>query len=350
MGSVEDCVRPIATCCASPAFEHNLRDALRRNSANRLGMTASTIRRMSGIDWSILGLLSVLWGGSFFFLALALGGLPPFTIVLGRVGFAAILLYLYMRVIGEKLPQGRAVWASFLVVAFFANALPFVMFAYGQQHISSGLASILNATTPLWGVLVAHFFTKDERATPGKIAGVGLGILGVVVMTGSDALAGLGGNLLGQAACIVATLAYAIAGVYSRRFKAMGITPLAVSTGQLAAAAMLVLPLSLIFEQPWTLPVPPISAIWGMVGLVILSTTFAYVLFFRLIETAGATNTLLVTFLIPITAILLGVFALGETLLPKHLLGMALIASGLAAIDGRPMEWMRAVASKPVVP
>ncbi len=333
-----------------PVFEHNLRDARRDNSAIGRAMTASSIRRMSATDWSILGVLSVLWGGSFFFLALALEGLPPFTIVLARVGFAALLLYLYMRIVGQRLPRGREIWLSFFVVAFFANALPFVMFAYGQQSISSGLASILNATTPLWGVLVAHFFTADERATPGKIVGVALGIAGVVVMTGSDALDGLGGNLPGQAACIVATLAYAIAGVYSRRFKAKGTAPLAVSTGQLAAAAVLVLPLSLVFEQPWSLAMPPASTIWGMVGLVILSTTFAYVLFFRLIETAGATNTLLVTFLIPITAILLGVFALGETLLPKHVLGMALITSGLAAIDGRPFGWLRTVASRAVVP
>ena len=292
-------------------------------------------RRMSTTDWSILGILSMLWGGSFFFLALALKGLPPFTIVLGRVGFAALLLSVYMRIIGKALPTGRTVWASFFVVAFFANALPFVMFAYGQQSITSGLASILNATTPLWGVLIAHFFTRDERATPGKVAGVMLGIAGVVVMTGSDALSGLGGNVMGQAACLVATLAYAIAGVYSRRFKSMGITPLAVSTGQLTAAALLVLPLAVVFEQPWALPVPPTSAIWGMVGLVVLSTTFAYVLFFRLIETAGASNTLLVTFLIPVTAILLSVFVLGEGIESRHFAGMLLIALGLAAIDGR---------------
>ncbi len=313
-------------------------------------MPKPTIRRMSSFDWSILGALSVLWGGSFFFLALALEGLPPFTIVLARVGFAALLLYSYMRFVGQRLPRSGEIWMSFFVVAIFANALPFVMFAYGQQQISSGLASILNATTPLWGVLVAHFFTDDERATPGKIAGVALGIAGVVVMTGSDAIEGLGSNLLGQVACIVATLSYAISGVYSRRFKANGISPLAVSTGQLGAAALLVLPLAMAFEQPWTLPLPPASAIWGMAGLVIFSTTFAYVLFFRLIETAGATNTLLVTFLIPITAIFLGVFVLGETLLPKHFYGMALIAAGLAAIDGRPAGWLRTVASRAVVP
>ena len=308
-------------------------------------MSTAINRSMTTSEWSILGTLSLLWGGSFFFLHLALESLPPFTIVLGRVGFASLLLYGYIRLKRQSLPTGRTVWASFFIVAFFANALPFVMFAYAQQSISSGLASILNAATPLWGVIVAHFFTADERATPGKIAGVALGIAGVIVMTGSDALAGLGNNILGQAACLVATLAYALAGVYSRRFKAMGITPLAVSTGQLAAAALLVLPFALVFERPWTLAMPSASAIWAMVGLVTLSTTFAYVLFFRLIETAGASNTLLVTFLIPVTAILLGVFVLGEVLLPKHFAGMALIALGLAAIDGRAFAAWRTAGS-----
>ena len=199
-------------------------------------------------------------------------------------------------------------------------------------------------------MLVAHFFTDDEKLTPGKIAGVALGIAGVATMTGSDALTALGSNILGQAACLVATLAYAIAGVYSRRFKAMGITPLAVSTGQLAAAAILILPLSLVFDTPWMLPMPNTTTLLAVAGLVILSTTVAYVLFFRLIETAGASNTLLVTFLIPVTAILLGVFVLGETLLPKHFAGMALIALGLAAIDGRLFAWLRAVASERTVP
>jgi drug/metabolite transporter (DMT)-like permease len=298
-------------------------------------MTTPTIKRMTASDWSILGVLSLLWGGSFFFLHLALVDLPPLTIVLGRVGFAAILLYLYMRMTGQRLPDDRSAWVAFFIAAFFANALPFVMFAYGQQTISSGLASILNATTPLWGVLVAHVFTKDERATPGKLIGLCLGIAGVVTMVGSDALSGLGKNVLGQAACLVATFAYAIAGVFSRRFKPMGITPLAVATGQLTAAALLLLPVSLIVEQPWTLALPHAPALWGMVGLVTLSTTFAYVLFFRLIETAGASNTLLVTFLIPITAIILSVFVLGEPLFTRHVEGMALIALGLVAIDGR---------------
>lgn len=290
----------------------------------------------------MLGTLSLLWGGSFFFLHLALESLPPFTIVLGRVGFAAILLYGYMRAKGLALPTGRGVWTSFFIVAVFANALPFVMFAYGQQSISSGLASILNATTPLWGVLVAHFFTDDERATPGKIAGVALGLTGVVAMTGSDALAGLGSNVLGQAACLVATFSYAISGVYSRRFKSMGISPLAVATGQLAAATLLILPFAILVEQPWTLPMPSTRSIWGMIGIVTLSTTFAYVLFFRLIESAGASNTLLVTFLIPVTAIFLGVTFLGEVIELKHIIGTAFIMLGLVTIDGRLFGRLRA--------
>lgn len=300
-------------------------------------MTTTIRARMGATEWGILALLSLLWGGSFFFLALALRGFPSFTTVFLRVGLAAVLLYAFMQLRGHAMPRGERVWRSFFVVAFFANALPFTMFAFAQHHISSGLASILNATTPLWGVLVAHLYTTDERATGGKVAGVLLGFAGVATMVGGAALGGSGAAILGQLACLVATFAYAIAGVYSRRFAAMGLSPLAVATGQLTAAAVMILPLMLAVDRPWTLPMPPAAAIMGMAGLVTLSTTVAYVLFFRLIATAGASNTLLVTFLIPVTAILLGVVVLGEAIEPREIGGMALIALGLAAIDGRPV-------------
>lgn len=312
-------------------------------------MTPSSQNRMGTTEWGIIALLSVIWGGSFLFLKIALRELPPFTLVLVRVGGAGILMYAIMAMMGR--PRFSAVpglWRSFFILAAFNNAIPFVLFAYGQSHIAIGLASILNATTPLWGVIVAHFFTPDEKATVGKIAGVAIGISGVVVMVGSAVLAKLGDNVLAQLACLVATLCYAIASVYGRRFKAQGIRPMEVSTGQLLAAAALILPIALVTEAPWTLPAPSMSTILAMTGFVVLSTTFAYFLYFKLLESAGATNSLLVTFLIPITAILLGTIFLDESLEPKHYLGMGLIGLGLAAIDGRPYRLLftRANASK----
>lgn len=300
---------------------------------------------MNRRDWSLLLALSVLWGGAFFFLAVALRELPPITIMLLRVALGAIPLLVVLALGGQRLPGGGRVWAMFVILGLLNNALPFVLYGFAQLRIESGLASILNATTPLWGVLIAHLFTRDEKATPGKIAGVLLGFGGVAVMIGANA--GLGGEALAILMCLAATLSYAFAAVYARRFAPLGIAPLAVATGSLIGATALLLPASLVFEHPWTLAMPG-PGTWGAVaGSALICTSLAYWLYFRLLESAGATNALLVTFLIPVTAILLGAVFLGETLEPRHYAGMALIALGLAAIDGRPF---RRLVRRPAVP
>jgi drug/metabolite transporter (DMT)-like permease len=288
---------------------------------------------MNGREWGVLLLLSVLWGGSFFFLAVALKELPPITIMLLRVALGALPLLAFLSLRGERLPASLRIWGMFLILGLLNNALPFVLYAYAQLRIESGLASILNATTPLWGVLVAHFYTRDERATSAKIAGVLLGFAGVAVMIGTGAR--LDGEALAILMCLGATLSYAVAAVYSRRFRPLGVPPLTVATGQLIGASLLLLPLSLLIEQPWTIPTPSAATWWAIAGFALICTSFAYWLYFRLLETAGATNALLVTFLIPVTAILLGALALGEVLEGRHYAGMTLIALGLAAIDGR---------------
>lgn len=286
---------------------------------------------MGPVEWGMLVLLSILWGSSFFFNELALRDLPPFTLVFLRLGLSAVALLVVLRLTGERLPRGRRVWGAFLAMSLLNNAVPFSLLAWGQTHIASGLASVLNATTPLWAVIVAHLLTSDEKAMPGKIAGVVLGFAGVVVMIGGAALEGAGTALLAQLACIAATLSYALAGVYGRRFKALGVTPMATAAGTVIAAAVALLPAALIVDAPWRLGAPePIA--WGaVIWLALVSTAAAYVLFFRLLASAGATNTMLVTFLVPVTAVLLGSLVLGETLALRHLLGMALIAAGLVA-------------------
>jgi len=300
---------------------------------------------MSGRDWAILLLLSILWGGSFFFLAVALKDLPPITIMLLRVALGAVPLLIILPLRGERLPNAPRIWSMFIMLGALNNALPFVLYAYAQLRIESGLASILNATTPLWGVLVAHLFTRDERATGFKIAGVLLGFAGVAVMIGTGAR--LDGEALAILMCLAATLSYAVAAVYSRRFRPLGIPPLTVATGQLIGASLLLLPFSLVLEQPWTVPMPSAATWWSIAGFALICTSFAYWLYFRLLETAGATNALLVTFLIPVTAILLGAFVLGEALALRHYAGMALIALGLVAIDGR---LVRPLVRRPAVP
>lgn len=303
-----------------------------------MATTAPAPRRMDATDWLILAALSLMWGCAFFFLAIQLRELPPFTIVLLRVGGAAAVLLGWAAATGMTLP-GPKLWLAFVVLALLNNVIPFALYGFAQQTLSSALAGILNATTPLWGVLVAHLFTRDERATPAKIVGTLLGFTGVATMIGGDALAGVGQSFVAQAACLVATLCYALAAIWARRFVDAGVTPLAVATGQLTAATVVMLPLALAVDRPWTLAMPGLPVWSAAAGMVIVSTVFAYILYFRLVERAGASNSLLVTFTIPIVAILLGVILLGEALAAKHVAGMALIALGLAAIDGRP--WVK---------
>jgi drug/metabolite transporter (DMT)-like permease len=292
-------------------------------------------RSMSGADWAILLVLSVIWGGSFFFIEIAIDTVAPLTLVLLRVAIAAALLWAWLLARGERLSMPPGAASAFLILALLNNVVPFTMFVWAQEEITGGLASILNATTPIWGVIVAHLCTADEKATPAKVAGVLLGFAGVALMMGPDLLGHVGTGLLAQLACLAATLCYALAGVWARRFRVMGVPPLAVATGQLTASALVMLPLVLIFEPPWLAAAPSPLAWLALVALALFCTSLAYILYFRLVASAGATNSLLVTFLIPITAILLGALILHERLEPRHFAGMALIGAGLAAIDGR---------------
>ena len=279
--------------------------------------------------------LSLLWGGSFFFIGVAVKELPTFTIMMLRVGCAALTLNLVLRLMGQSMPTDSRVWLAFCGMGLLNNVIPQSLIVWGQTQIPSGLASILNATTPLFGVLVAHFFTSDEKMTVNKLAGVVVGFIGVAIMIGPQALYGLGGHIWAQFAVLLASVFYAISGVFGRRFKAMGVQPMMTATGQLTASTLMLTPLALAVDHSWTLAMPSLAT-WGAIaGLALLSTALAYLIFFRLLASSGATNLLLVTFLIPISAVFLGSLFLHEQLEAKHFIGMACIAAGLAAIDGR---------------
>jgi drug/metabolite transporter (DMT)-like permease len=294
-----------------------------------------TSARISPLDWSLLIALSLLWGGSFFFVGVAVKALPPFTIVLLRVAIAATALHVVLRVTRAAMPWDRGTWLAFFGMGLLNNAIPFSLIVWGQTQIASGLASILNATTPLFTVLVAHLLTADERLSKGRIAGVLIGFAGVIVLIGPQALAGLGKDVAAQLAVLGAAVSYGFAAIFGRRFKRMGVPPLATAAGQVTASSLLLLPVALLVDRPWTL-VWPAPSVWGAImGLALLSTALAYVVFFRILASAGAVNLSLVTFLIPPSAILLGVALLGERLQATDFLGMALIGLGLAAIDGR---------------
>lgn len=306
-------------------------------------MNSSPIKiDMGAREWAMLIALSGLWGGSFLFVGVAVRDLPPLTIVVLRVGLGALALLGVLRVLDIALPREARVWSAFACMGLVNNALPFTLIAWGQGHVASGVASIFNATTPLFGVIVAHFWTSDEQMTPGRLVGVVVGFAGVVVMMGGGGTPSAPGALnLAQAAFLAAALLYAIAGVYGRRFKAMDVEPLATAAGMLIASTVILLPVMLIVDRPWTLPWPGLATIASIFGLALLATALAFILYFRLLAAAGATNLLLVTFLIPVTAIVLGAVLLDETLEAKHFAGMALIGLGLAAIDGRPLAAVR---------
>ncbi len=291
--------------------------------------------------WAILVALSVLWGGTFFFVEIAVKELPPFTIVTVRFGLAAIALWAVVAVMGIRVWWPRRVWAAFFGMGVLNNAVPFTLLVWGQTQIASGLASILNATTPLFGVLVAGVVLADERLTPSKAIGAAVGFAGAVVMIGPTVLEGLGENVLAQLACLGAALSYAFAGVFGRRFSKKGIDPVMTATGQVTASAIVLIPVALIVDRPWALAMPGAVTVTSVIALALASTALAYILYFRILASSGATNILLVTFLVPVSAIVLGTFILGERLEAVHFAGMALIGLGLATIDGR--LWRRLV-------
>ena len=283
-------------------------------------------------EWLLLIILSVLWGGSFFFIKIALVDLLPLTIVLGRVSLAAIVLIAFVYLRGQNLPNSPRLWRSFFVMGALNTLIPFSLIVWGETQISSSLASVLNATTPVFTILLAHLLTREEPLTFNRTIGIIFSFCGVVVLVGSDVSQGTQLQGLGQLAVMGATFCYGCASIYGRRFREI---PAAVTAaGTLCGATVMMLPLTFVLEKPWTLN--PSAATWGaLFALGVFNTAIAYLIYFHLLAVAGATNTSLVTFLIPISALFLGVFILHEQLHWSTLVGTILIFTGLAAIDGR---------------
>jgi drug/metabolite transporter (DMT)-like permease len=288
---------------------------------------------MTTTDWLLLVALSVLWGGSFYFAKIAVLEIPPLTLGLCRVLIASAVIAVLLRPLGGAFPRDLATWKMFAAVAALNNAIPFTLIVWGQQYIPIGLASILIATSPLFSVVVAHFATKDDKLTANRALGLVAGFIGVVVLIGPDLLTELGEHVWAQLALLAAAFFYSLSAVYARRLR--GHKPVTIAGGQLLMATVLLLPFTLAIDRPWTLPSVSHAAIWATVSLAVFSTSLAYLIYFRVLNRAGATNALLVTFLIPVSAILLGLFLLDERLEARQFAGMLAIALGLAAIDGR---------------
>ncbi len=287
---------------------------------------------MPRLAWFLLILLSLLWGGSYLSARVAAPAIPPFTLVLARVFLAAVALNFALLATGRRLPTDAASLRDFAVMGLLNNVVPFALIFYGTTTIGAGLASILNAMTPISTALVMHLLTRDERLTPNKTVGVVFGFVGVAVLLGLGRLAAIGEHLLAELACLAATVSYAFSTLWARRFR--GKPPLVTATGQLTMATVIVLPLAFFFENPLAQPMPSGSVVAAVLFLALAATALAYVLFFRILTLAGS-NVMLVTFLVPVSAVMLGAALLGERLEPRHWAGMALIMIGLAAIDGR---------------
>ena len=288
-------------------------------------------RRMEGLDWAMLLGLALAFGSAFFFVHLGLRSFGPISVGLGRVSIAAIVLTTVALLRGRRFPADLPTLLALLVMGALNNAIPFSLISWSQMRIDSGLAAILNATTPIFTVLLAHL-AGDERLSARRLAGVLFGFAGVAVLIGPEALTRFDPTDLAEVAILGAACSYAFAGLWGRRFRALPVEIAA--AGMLIGSSLILLPIALLFERPWEVT-PRFDSLAAIVALAVIGTSIAYLLYFRLLARVGPTNLLLVTFLLPVVALALGALFLGERIHPVELTGLLLIMAGLAAIDGR---------------
>ncbi len=292
-------------------------------------------------DWATLVGLSLVWGCTFPIVKTAVREIPPVTLVLLRVGIASLTLWAILRLSRVAIPRGRAIWSMFFVMGLIGSAAPWTFFFWGQQFLPSGVGAIMNATTPLFSALMGHFLLGDERLTGARLAGVLVGFAGVAVLIGPGLLVRADNSLLALGALATAALLYALSGFYGRRFAPLGLQPLQSAFGQLTTATLIMAPIALAYDRPWTLAAPSAITMASVVFLAVVATAFAFVLFFRVLASAGATNVMLVTLLVPATATTLGVLLLDEHVEWRHMIGMAIILCGLLLMDGRVLKLAR---------
>ncbi|MCX8501534.1 MAG: DMT family transporter [Alphaproteobacteria bacterium] len=298
--------------------------------------------------WGLLLLLWFCWGGSFYYGHIALTAVPPLTLVFARVFIGFLFLVPVLWLSGLRIPRGSEVWRGMVLMAILNSALPFSLIAFGLTRVSSGLGGILNATVPMWTAVLAHFATSDEKLTRAKLAGILASLIGVIVLIESkdqmvaavivghaapapDALL----DRLAKLAFVGATACYAISAIYGKRFRSLGVEPIVAASSQLLIASVLLLPLMLLYDRPWELPPPSMGAMASLLAIGVIATGLAYILYYRILGMAGATVVSLVTYLVPVSATLLGVFLLGESFTVFTLVGIGLIALGLVILDGR---------------
>ena len=296
-------------------------------------MTLSPLRSLGITEWMLLVGLSILWGGSYLFMKLAVLTVPLFTIVLGRVSIAALALLIVLTISGTGIPKGRRIWLAFFGMGIFNNVIPMSLIVFSQNSISVGLASILNSITPLFTILVAHMTTNDERLTFRKLVGISFGFMGVVMLMGPELVDNFGVAALGEWACLGAALSYACANTFGRRFVQLGTKPMQTAFGQVVASTVILGPLVIVVDQPWAISDPGFLPVLSILALGLFCTALAYVIYFQILARSGATAIALVTFMIPPSAILMGWLALGEQISSQDFLGLSLIGVGLFSVN-----------------
>lgn len=290
--------------------------------------------------WAEILLLGLIWGGSFLSIRIALDDLPVMTSVAHRVVWAALALWVIAFARGLPLPREPRLWGALLVMGLLNNVVPFSLMAWGQLHISSGLTSIFNAATAIFGVVVAAAVFADERLTKRKGVGVLLGFAGVVTAIGWDAFAQFDIRSLAQIAVLAGTLSYAFAGAWARA-QLRGLSPIVAAAGMLTASTLVMVPAALWIDGPTSLRMAPDTAL-AVAYYALIATAWAYMLYYRVLAMAGAGNLLLVTLVIPPVAITLGALVRAERLELQAFAGFALLAAGLFVLNRRPLPKMPA--------
>jgi drug/metabolite transporter (DMT)-like permease len=293
--------------------------------------------RLGATEWGLMALQSMLWGSSYFFIAIVQPELPAFTIAALRTLPAAAALLLIVLPLGYRLPATLPEWRLFIAFSACNTVLPFLLIVWGQARATGGMAAILNATAPLFGIFLAHLFTHDEKLSWNKVAGILVGIAGVGILVGWDAAAGQSADLMARLALIAAPFCYVLANIFVRR-RLGQYPPFVIAAMQMVGAMFVAFPLALAIDQPWALPAPSLQALGAIVGMGVLGSAFASLCHFTVLQRAGATNASLVTLVMPLTPILLGGVFLGEQLSARDMAGALVIAAALIIIDGRALR------------
>ena len=281
------------------------------------------------VDIFLLILLSTLWGASYTFIRVGVETIPPVTLIAARTLIAGLLLIGWMSVSGVAMPRSWAVWKRLFVQASLNSVIPFTLIAWAEQYVEAGVATILNSTAPVFVFFVTWFLTKHEAVTTRKLVGVMAGLLGICLIIGFSALNGLGDQVLPQLAIVAATICYAGAAIYGRSFQ--GLSPLVPAAGSLIAGAIVLIPISLIFDRPWALQ-PSFNSTAALLMLSVFSTAIAFVIYFRLVQTLGSVGTTSQAYLRVPIGVAIGAIFLGESLSPTIWMGLGCVVIGVAAM------------------